>query len=143
MTGEAKDNLNLATVLVRDLMTADVITATPTMELVDAARLLRRHRVRHLPIVNAGGAVVGIISNRDVLVAHRSEGNINGERRIAHVMTRDPVCVNPSTRAAEAATLLLSHRVGCLPVVDRHNRLIGIITEADYVQRFAASFEAS
>jgi CBS domain-containing protein len=123
--------------LVADLMSSPVITVTTATPVSDAMKILRDHRIRHLPVVNARGRLVGVVSNRNMLVAHRSRGDIGGTRRIGHVMTNRPYTIRPHDALALAADRLLKHKIGCLPVVDEDGQVVGIIAESDFVKAFA------
>jgi CBS domain-containing protein len=81
------------------------------------------------------GQLVGLVTHRDLLRSAMSR-----DRRsttAGDIMTRDPEAVRPSTSLVRAARLMLEKKFGCLPVVEHDNRLVGIITESDFV-RFAA-----
>jgi CBS domain-containing membrane protein len=118
-----------------------------TLELGDtlktAAEQMQAGRIRHLPVVDGQQRLVGLVSHRQVLSAWVSHGDPNHERveRIAGdvpieaLMERNVLTVTPDTTAAMAAALMESSKFGCLPVLD-HGKLVGIITEADFV-RFA------
>ena len=105
--------------------------------------MLERGRIRHLPVVDGDEKLVGLLTHRQVLEAWVSHGHPDREDPalvardvpIEMIMEKDVMTVNPQTLASRAAFLLEKHKYGCLPVVER-GRLMGIITEADFV-RFA------
>jgi acetoin utilization protein AcuB len=135
--------------LVKNRMTAEPVSVTPEVALADALRLAREHRVRHLPVVR-DGAVVGIVSDRDLRTAMPSPlephdaARAEAVRRtpVAEVMTADVVTAGPFDTVEDAARLLCRHRIGALPVVDAHGRLLGMITETDVLTAFAEVLSA-
>lgn len=112
-----------------ELMTADVVTVRPRQYLKHADEEVRLGRIRHLPVVNEHGKLVGLVTQRDLLAA-----GSNLDRPIADIMQRDIKTVSPSTPACEAAYLLLRHDIGCVPVTDEDGKLLGIITDTDFVR---------
>jgi CBS domain-containing protein len=120
------------------IMTADVITVPHTADLGTARSLMREHRIRHLPVVNSAGACVGLLSSTDVLAATDSWLRNSGERLHAHdipvseIMVTEVATVDPHASIRQAALFLEKHRIGCLPIVSE-NRLVGIITDTDFV----------
>ena len=97
-------------------------------------------RVRHLPVIDAAGRVVGIVSNRDLLEASLTSvlALEPAQRRaflhsvrVAEVMTRHVETIAPDALLVSAANRMLSHRIGCLPVVDASGSMIGLLTESD------------
>ena len=105
-------------------MSSPVHTVAPSATAGDAFALLRRHRIRHLPVVERD-RVVGVVTDRDLLGAE-PEGPVSA------IMSRPVVTVGPRTPIDRAARLLFDRRIGCLPVVDE-GRLIGILTQTDAV----------
>jgi predicted transcriptional regulator len=98
-------------------------------------------RVRHLPVVD-GDVLVGLLSQRDVLAASISslknpstEEDMEAKRKtgVREIMRGSVETIGPDEDAVKAADMLLSQKVGCLPVVDERSRLIGIVTESDFV----------
>jgi len=130
--------------LVKNRMSADPVAVTPDTTLADASGLAREHRVRHLPVVE-DGALVGIVSDRDLRTALPSPlephdpARADAVRRtpVREAMTRDVVTVGPYDTVEDAARFLCRHRIGALPVVDAHGRLLGMITETDVLSAFA------
>ncbi len=116
-------------ILVEDLMTTAVIAVRAHDSLEMARDQMELAGIRHLPVVDESQQVVGILSNRDLLrAARRHHGGKVGDH-----MTVDVVTVSPSTRAAEAALRMQELKIGSLPVVGEDQRLIGMITETDFL----------
>jgi CBS domain-containing protein len=115
---------------VRDLMSQRLLTLRDNSSVGRAESEMKLARIRHLPILDAEGALVGMISNRDVL---RCLGNeVYGRSLcVSRIMSRPVVTVAIDAPAQEAAHLLREHKFGALPVVDSERRLAGIITETD------------
>lgn len=131
---------------VSELMTRDVITLEAQESLLLAQDIMELGRVRHLPVVD-GRRLVGLVTHRDLLSASLSSLDASPEEDatkkqhvfVRDVMRRDVISVRPATPALEAARLMVEHKVGCVPVVDGEHRLVGILSEADFL-RLAARF---
>ncbi|HEY0710138.1 MAG TPA: CBS domain-containing protein, partial [Polyangia bacterium] len=120
--------------LVRDLMhSTNVLTITPTDSLALARQVMLWGGVRHLPVV-ADGGVVGILTERDIL---RQGGNLGTRAAalatVASAMTAPTMTIGPDEPVANAITLMVSRKLGCLPVVAA-NRLVGILTTTDVLR---------
>jgi CBS domain-containing membrane protein len=131
--------------LVRDLMHRDVATLRVTDTLGLADDIMELGRIRHLPVVSAG-VVVGVVSQRDLYRAAVSsmlqmprseEREWLGKIPVVNVMSANVVTVAPDAPMQTAVELMLSHRIGCLPVVE-HGKLVGLVSETDCL-RFLAS----
>lgn len=120
---------------VGELMTRDVVTLEADDALIQVDDLLKRHHIRHVPVVH-GGTLVGLVSHRDLIraLARQSAGPGSQPISLREVMTREVETVEPHASAQEAIEKLLDHRFGCLPVVDGQGRLVGIITESDFMR---------
>ena len=127
---------------VRDIMSTDVVTLTEDETLADAKRCMDRGRIRHLPVLR-DRKLVGLVTHRDLLAASFSifaEVEPAEQRRIfvrvpvVEAMHRDVITVGPDESVASAARTLLDNKWGCLPVVDDRGNLLGIVTEADFLQ---------
>jgi CBS domain-containing protein len=117
---------------VEDFMSTAVITMKESDTLSAAQIEMRMADIRHLPVVDAKGHVVGVLSDRDIL---RNLTKIDGKPTpVAQIMSHTVRTVPPSLPAAEAATLLLEHRFGCLPVVGDDQQVVGIITDTDFLK---------
>jgi IMP dehydrogenase len=107
-------------------MVVNPVTMTPDQTLGDARALMARHRISGFPVVDKGGKLVGIVTNRDMRFAE------NADQPISELMTRENlVTVKPGTGENEARRLLHAHRIEKLLVVDDAGRCIGLITVKD------------
>jgi acetoin utilization protein AcuB len=103
--------------------------------------LLKFGGFRHLPVVDEDGRLVGIVGRADLelfLSKAGSPGIVKRQHRIDQVMTTEVVTVSPDCPLEEAATLMLEHKIGSLPVVEAE-QLVGIVTETDIFRQFAAA----
>lgn len=130
--------------LVRDLMTDRVYTLKSRDDLETLYDLMDSRRVRHVPIVDSEGELVGLVTDRDLSrtalgaveeLPLSVEREILRRRRIRDIMATEPDTIEPDSSLNEAAEMLLENKVGCLPVVEGLH-LVGIITEADFVRDF-------
>jgi CBS domain-containing protein len=142
---------------VADVMTSDVLTARTAMPLKELARVLAEHHVSALPVLDVDDRVVGVVSERDVLLkqAHqiprrphwweaprrRDEIERAAGDTVGHVMTTRAVTVGPDATLAQAARLLADHDVKRLPVVDAHGTLVGIVSRGDLMKAFLRTDE--
>ncbi|PDW02574.1 CBS domain-containing protein [Candidatus Viridilinea mediisalina] len=121
--------------LVRDRMSAHPVTIEPESSALSALGIMQYHRLRHLPVVDSSGHVVGILAERDLLLA--ASRHLHAGMEVTEVMARDVVTVNPETPIGEASALMARHHFGSLPVIDESNVIVGIITESDIFRAFA------
>lgn len=125
---------------VRDWMSPDPVTVSPVTPVAEIRQLLSDRGFRHMPVV-AGGVLCGIVSDRDVainpralrLAIRRREAAdlLDDERPAEAVMSSAPHTIGPDASVADAARLLVSRKIGALPVVDETRQLVGIITVVD------------
>mgnify|MGYP005848969313 CR=1 FL=1 len=129
----------------RDVMVTDVQVARPGDTLRDLLARLRQGRFRRLPVVDADGRLVGIVTDRDVRLAANSpyvmRERQEDERLLAGVqaaviMTPDPITASPETPLHELARVMRTRKIGGLPIVDDDRRLVGIVTETDLLRKF-------
>lgn len=140
---------------VEEIMTRDVIAVAPDTAIHTVARLLVDHGISGVPVVDDQGAVVGILSEGDLIVRQKPRPRPpwwdlflrDGEHlareyqkamgtTVAEVMTRSVISVRPSASIGAAAALLDRHRVRRLPVLDE-GRLVGIVSRGDLVKALA------
>jgi acetoin utilization protein AcuB len=120
-------------------MSRSVVTVTPQTEFHRAFDLMRSRNIHHLPVVD-GSRVVGIVAERDLLLAAANFGS--SEVPIGEIMRSPAVCVGESALLKEAARLLVVRHIGSLPVLDSKKALVGIITETDIFKIAAGMLRA-
>ena len=135
--------------LVKDWMTADVVTVEADTGLMDADHVMRDNGVRRLPVVQ-NGRLVGIVTYGDIREARPSAATslstwemnyLLTRLNIEEVMTKDPITIKPDAIMGEAASLMLNNRISGLPVVDAQGKIVGILTESDIFRMVAHNWE--
>ena len=127
---------------VGQVMTSDVFTVHPE-DLVDlAASMMEWEHIRHVPVEDDDARLVGIVSHRSLLrlVGRGLRSGTSRPVAVREIMKPDPVTVTPETSCLEALQAMRREQVGCLPVVE-DGRLVGIVTEADFLGAVAKLFE--
>ena len=112
---------------VSDLMTTQVLTVKASEPLKEARAEMEIGVIRHLPVVDDRGRLVGIVSDRDLMSHPRGH-------RVADIMTRELVTTRPDAPAADAATTMLDHKISSVLVVNDEQKLVGVITQTDYLE---------
>ncbi len=127
---------------VGQFMATDLFTVRPD-DLIDlAASVMDWKHIRHVPVEDDDGKVVGLISHRDLL-RFMAQGLFNKQTRsvtVKEIMTRDPITVVPDTPTLESLDIMRRLNVGCLPVVE-DGRLVGIVTAYDFLALSAEIIE--
>jgi CBS domain-containing protein len=129
---------------VASIMHTSVRAVSPEDRLIHARRLLLDHDIGRMPVLEQG-RVVGIIAEHEIAQAFASfkEADPHVQRTeirdllVRDHMRRNPVVIRGEATCAEAAARMLEEHVGCLPIVDRNNRLEGIVTRTDLIRTFA------
>jgi CBS domain-containing membrane protein len=138
--------MSVRTILVEDIMSTDVFTLDRNDKLSIADDLMKQQRIRHIPVLNVDGDLCGILTQRDLFrgillralgYGSRAEEKMLDSLSIKDAMHDEVFTTTPESTLSDAADLLLSKKVGCLPVVDGE-RLVGMISEADFVKQFAS-----
>ena len=138
--------MTLASIPVSRIMRTEFASLRETDRLDLADQIMKLGRVRHLPVLDPDGRIVGIVSNRDLLEASLTNVlDFEREQRkgflrsvdVAEVMTREVETIAPDAPLAAAASRLVGHRIGCLPVVRDDRVMVGLVTETDLL---AAAF---
>jgi CBS domain-containing protein len=126
---------------VKDFMSRPVTTLGRNDTLSLAKETMTTGRIRHLPVVDEDGRLVGILSQRDLffnaLVRALGFGSTAESRTlqgmlVKEAMTEDVVTTTPETPVVAAAQVMVDRKIGCLPVVDA-GALVGILSESDIV----------
>ncbi|KLV07714.1 MULTISPECIES: CBS domain-containing protein [Photobacterium] len=125
---------------VADMMTPNPHTLSTSHTLADAKRVMAKYHIHHVPVTDENNHLVGLVSQRDILAAQESSLEHISQSRfvsaldipLADSMHRDLMSVAPNAGLKEAALFMQKHQIGCLPIID-HNKLVGIITDSDFV----------
>jgi CBS domain-containing membrane protein len=137
----------MAVLRVRDLMTATVHTVGRNDKVSEADALMERERVRHLPVVDESGDLAGIVSRRDIFrtalkrtlgYGTTAQDRLFGLLSVKEVMTTAVETVAADAPAAEAARRMIEKKISALVVVEGE-RIVGMLTEADFVRHVAAA----
>ena len=139
---------------VAEIMTPKPVSVTPKTAVIDAAKLMLQHHISGLPVIDANGAVAGIVTEGDLLrrtetgtERHRSPwlaflvgpGRLAGDyveahaRKVGEVMTGEVAVVNPSDDLTDVVSLMEKRHIKRLPVVE-NGKLVGIVSRADLVR---------
>lgn len=116
--------------IAKDLMTANPKTIATHTRVREAVELLDRLDVRHLPVVDGEGALVGMLSDRDVRAIEFSSAN----EPVVSVMSSSVVAVEEEDDAEDAVDLMLENKIGAVPVIDGEGVLVGIISYVDVLR---------
>jgi len=145
------------------LMSKNIVFVLPTTTVADAARMMLANRISGLPVLDAAGRLVGIVSEGDLL--RRAELETEGKqagwlkallmpasaaedyvvthsRHVSGVMTHNPVFVTPDTELSEAVQLMLRKRIKRLPVLEK-GTLVGVISRTDLLRALVRKLIAS
>jgi CBS domain-containing membrane protein len=127
---------------VRDIMSKDVTTLKRNDNLTLADDIMHLGRIRHLPVLDdEGRELVGIVSQRDLFrgalaralgYGQHAQRKVLESLLVKEVMSSEVITTTPDASLVEVARLLAERKIGCLPVVEA-GRLVGIVTEADFV----------
>lgn len=117
-------------------MTRDPVVAAPNDSARELLRRMRTRRIRHLPVVDESGALVGILSERDLLPLEGDHGASFDDPCVHDLMTADVKTVETEDTVHVAVRLFIEHRFGVLPVVEpgAARRLVGVLSPIDVLQ---------
>ena len=135
---------------IHDHMTPSPITVTPEQTVAEAIDKLLQYNIRHLPVVDDQGMLLGILSDRDLRSARPSSVAQSKERGsveaqvnntpVSVLMTRDILFLRPHTTLDDALMLFQSRKIGALPVVNEEDKLVGVFTTADLMNAYRDLF---
>ncbi|MGB5617531.1 MAG: CBS domain-containing protein [Desulfobacterales bacterium] len=127
-------------------MTQKVITTGSEASVFDAYEKMSQNRIRHLPVIDADGRLIGIVTDRDIRSAlpysmikdpaRTAETEKVKDLKVKDIMTTDPKTIGPHHTIQDALVLIQELRVGALPVVDKEGKLKGILSVRDLLRAF-------
>lgn len=118
----------------REIMTAPVVTGAVDQTLNAIWALFARHRIHHLPLVDASRQVRGIVSDRDITRFAANAGRMSPNKPIAELMTTRVVTAAADAEVRELAEVLISLRIGAIPITDDRGVVEGIVTRTDILK---------
>jgi acetoin utilization protein AcuB len=132
--------------LVKDYMTRHPIMVPPTMPAADAQKIMVENRVRHLPVVGDGKRPLGLLTRERLRIPPADLGSLSvweisrflSKLSVKDIMVKssDLLTTTPDSTLEEAAEIMSTHRIGCLPVIE-DDVVVGIITETDMLLQLA------
>jgi CBS domain-containing protein len=148
-----------ARMLIKDVMTTEVVTVEPETSLKEAALALARNGISGVPVVGPAGEVLGVLSEADVIAKERTEPKKGGILKwlvdpadpwlqdrfeattAGEAMSAPAITITPDRPVSAAAAAMLDEGVNRLPVVDDDGRLVGLVSRGDLVKSFVRSDE--
>ena len=136
--------------LVKDRMTKHPLTIHADASISETHHYMQEQGIRHLPVVDKSGRMVGLVTEDDLLKAEPSSAtslsvweihSLLDRITVSRTMVRKVITTTEDVPIEEAAHLMLEHKIGCLPVM-RDGKLVGIITESDLFRTFMELFSA-
>lgn len=132
--------------LISDCMTRHPILIPPTMSATEAQRILAENHIRHLPVVDSGKRLSGLVTRQQFLLKADAVGSLSvweisrylADLKVNQVMIkqRDVVTIGPDLTVERASQIMTDHKIGCLPVVEVDKVVVGIVTETDLLRAF-------
>jgi acetoin utilization protein AcuB len=134
-------------ILIGDFMVTGPIVVHVAATLAEAYQDMRDHGVRHLPVVDDSGKLIGIFSDRDLNHAYPPRETESGWYydkleldllNVRHFMKQDPMTLRPENTLHDAVQIFMNSKIGCLPIVNSDKKLVGIISYIDALKKIAS-----
>ena len=131
--------------LIRERMTRNLVLCQPNLPVNEAFDLMKKERIRRIPVVDKNGRLAGIVSDKDLLRVSPSPATtlsayeipyLLSKVKVSDVMTRKVITVTEDTPIEDAARIMVDNKIGGLPVVNESDAVVGIITETDIFKTF-------
>ena len=132
--------------LVKDCMTRHPIMISPEIPAAEAQKVMAENKVRHLPVVEDGKQLVGLITRQRLTLKPETIGSLNfweisryvSDLKVEQVMlqAREVITITPGRTIERAAATMSKHKIGCLPVLGEDEVTVGILTEVDLLTAF-------
>jgi CBS domain-containing protein len=117
-------------ILVRHAMSSDLKTAKPDMTAADAAGLMRNYDTGVIPVVEDDGTLVGLVTDRDLVVRVIADRDDASQVRLGDIATKSVVTATPDMNISDARDLMAEHKIRRLPVM-KDDRIVGIVSLGD------------
>jgi acetoin utilization protein AcuB len=117
---------------VRQLMTQPVNYVLPSSRTADVRKLMKQDNVRHYPVCDKGGRLIGILSDRDILASDA--------KYVSDCMTTNVCTVRSDSKVSPAITMMFNHGISSLPIVD-DGKLVGLLTTTDLVMTLQCTLQ--
>ncbi len=118
---------------VRDAMAKTVSSARKSDKVIDVARKMKQEDAGFIPVVEDGGAMVGVITDRDIVIRCIAEGHDPRSETAEHLMSRDVTVISPDDDIKQAAGMMEREEIRRLPVT-QNGRLVGVLSHGNLVQ---------
>ena len=117
-------------------MQTDLFTVQRDDIIEFVAQMMDWRKIRYMPVENAQGKLVGLITSRLLLRHYTQSAKLMSKNQVTvkDIMINEPKTVKPKARLLDALKMMRDYKIGCLPVVNDDNELIGIITEMDFLR---------
>jgi CBS domain-containing protein len=126
---------------VRDIMTKDVAYINPDSTVVEAAQMMQKHNVGSIPVCDQTG-VIGIVTDRDIIVRNIAHGKNPQSTPIRDVMTGQVTTASPDMEVNDVTKIMADNKIRRIPVVEK-NMIVGMIALGDVATDTRCDFEAS
>ena len=136
---------------VRDLMSSDPVYVRPSDSLDHVWDTMNNRNFRHMPVCNEDGELEGLISHRDLMgtalyttgdMPYSEVKDFLSSTKASEAMTNDPETIDEELSILEAGRMMMENKYGCLPVVGVNSKLVGVLTESDFIKHVVAQEEA-
>lgn len=126
---------------VKDIMTKNIAYVNPQSKVIEAAQLMQKHNVGSIPVCDQNG-VIGIVTDRDIVVRNVAHGTSPQDTPVQDVMTSQVKTVSPDTDVNDISDIMSNDQIRRLPVVE-NNRLVGMVSLGDMAVNPRVDMEAS
>ena len=116
---------------IKDIMKTDLFTLHENDTISDVSEVMKFKKIRHIPIVSDHYHLVGLVTHRDLLIGLAKKPSLV---YVKDIMNKNVKAIEPETPLKGAIDVMIVNKFGCLPVVDKHRKLIGLVTEIDLLK---------
>lgn len=125
----------------QEIMTTNVITIEPNSTALEAAKIMQSHNIGFIPVYNQDKKVLGVITDRDIVVRCIANTDNPATTHIQNIMTTNVIYAEPTMDGDGAARLMAQHKIRRLPVI-QNDKLVGIVAIGDLATKYRLVQEA-